>query len=66
MLFIFFNTTIPSRILKVSRRRIEKFLSERSAEKQMSKEPLEVVMEKHPDWDRRVLERLIREIEGTT
>jgi hypothetical protein len=66
VIFVFLNTPIPRRVLERTRRLIDRVLSERDRTKQKSDEPLEVVASRHPDWDRTVLERLVKEIEGNT
>jgi hypothetical protein len=66
VVFIFLSTPIPRRALEGSRRFMDRVLQDRERTKQKSDEPLEVVLSRHPDWDRRVLERLVKEIEGNT
>jgi uncharacterized protein DUF4350 len=64
VIFIILNTSYPRRSLEGVRRIIERLLAERP-EKKDGRSPLEITMEKHPDWDRRVLERIVNDIEGS-
>ncbi len=64
VIFIILNTSYPKRSLEGVRRIIERLLAERP-EKKDRRSPLEITMEKHPDWDRRVLERIVKDIEGS-
>ncbi|MBN1540164.1 MAG: hypothetical protein JW939_08475 [Candidatus Thermoplasmatota archaeon] len=66
VIFIFLNTPFPGKIMKGARKLIDRVFQERERAKEKSDEPLEVVASRHPDWDRRVLERLVKEIEGNT
>lgn len=64
-IFIILNTSYPKRSIEVLRRAIERLLSERHEEDRESRAPIEIVMEKHPKWDRKVLDRIIKDIEGS-
>ncbi|MGA1873740.1 MAG: DUF4350 domain-containing protein [Thermoplasmatota archaeon] len=64
VIFIVLSTSYPRRSLSWLRDRIDRLLSEKTVERSDEVPPLEAVMNKHPDWDRRVLDRLVMDIEG--
>ena len=66
VIFLILNTSYPRTVLGSFRRLIDRLLSEKRVVPGEQRPPIEVVMEAHPDWDRRVLERLIKDIEGAT
>jgi len=66
IIFVIMNTSYPRAVLGRMRRLIDRLLSEKADGPGDHRAPLEIVMERHPDWDRRMLERLIKDIEGAT
>ncbi|MGA1819407.1 MAG: DUF4350 domain-containing protein [Thermoplasmatota archaeon] len=65
-IFMILNTSYPRKVLVSLRRLIDRLLSEKEIVSGERRHPLEAVMERHPDWDRRVLERLVKDIEGAS
>ena len=63
--FIILNTSYPKRALEGLRSLIDRLLAERPTKKNDKMSVTDIVMEKHPDWDRRSLERIVKDIEGS-
>ncbi|MFW3145675.1 MAG: DUF4350 domain-containing protein [Thermoplasmatota archaeon] len=64
LLFLFFNTPLPRKLLRTVKTFLARVLSEGIGLEKETVDPVQVVMAKHPEWDRRILERLIREIDS--
>ncbi|MBN1390613.1 MAG: DUF4350 domain-containing protein [Candidatus Thermoplasmatota archaeon] len=64
IVFLVFNTALPRKIIRSARQLIDRFLSEEPVGPGDGSTPIQVVMGRHPDWDRKVLERLINDIGG--
>jgi hypothetical protein len=64
-MFIILNTSYPRRFFEGLRKVIDRFLSEDPGGNIDERDPLDVVMERHPDWDRKILDRIMKDIEGT-
>ncbi|MGA1866503.1 MAG: DUF4350 domain-containing protein [Thermoplasmatota archaeon] len=64
IVFLVLSTGFPGMMMGSFRKLIDRLLSEKPHGTGDPRTPLEVVMERHPDWDRTVLERLIRDVEG--
>ncbi|MBN1539976.1 MAG: hypothetical protein JW939_07515 [Candidatus Thermoplasmatota archaeon] len=64
IVFLVMSTELPRMLMGSVRKLIDRLLSEKPDGPGDARAPLEMVMERHPDWDRAELERLIRDIEG--
>jgi hypothetical protein len=65
-IFIILNTSYPKRSLKSLRRIIEKILTEKTKVETSNKSLVDIVMERHPEWDKRMLEKIVKDIEGNS
>lgn len=60
-IFILWSSPIPKRAMHIASKGMERFLSGNTRPEER-KDPIDEVIERHPDWDRRLLERIVKGI----
>jgi hypothetical protein len=64
VIFIFLNTSYPRKFLEILMNGVRRILAEKPSEGSDEEGIVEIVMKRNPGWDKRVLERLVKDIEG--
>ena len=61
--FIAFQTPMPRTILRSVRAGIDRFMAEGQPPGKGISEVMDDVMERHPEWNRRMLEQIVNDLE---
>ena len=64
-IFVIISSPLPRSSLSLIHRGLNRILAE-EREKEDKKDPIDEVMRRHPDWDKRILKRIVGEMEGGT